>query len=90
MLYAPCHGCDWGFTAPYPRRETVRSRQDHRIKNALGLFDFEGDVRGIVLIQVAIPSAVFNYLFANLYDHQPEEVAGVIVVSSVICLITLP
>ncbi|WP_420548532.1 AEC family transporter [Curvivirga sp.] len=54
------------------------------------LFDLQGVARGVVLIQAAMPSAVFNYLFANLYDNQPEEVAGVIVVSTVICFITLP
>ncbi len=54
------------------------------------LFDLEGIARGVVLIQAAMPSAVFNYLFANLYDNQPEEVAGVIVVSTVVCFAVLP
>lgn len=52
--------------------------------------DLDGVARGVVLIQSAMPSAVFNYLFANLYDNQPEEVAGVIVVSTLICFATLP
>ncbi|MDX1784140.1 MAG: AEC family transporter [Aequorivita vladivostokensis] len=52
--------------------------------------DLEGVARGVVLIQSAMPSAVFNYLFANLYDNKPEEVAGVIVVSTCICFAALP
>ncbi|MCR6628696.1 MAG: AEC family transporter [Magnetospirillum sp.] len=37
---------------------------------ALGL---DGAARGVLVIQSAMPVAVFNYLFASLYGEQPEE-----------------
>lgn len=54
---------------------------------ALGL---EGPERGVVLIQASMPPAVFNYMFALRYDNQPGEVAGVVLVSTVMSFATLP
>lgn len=50
----------------------------------------EGVVRGVVLLQAAMPSAVFNYLFAHQYRRNPEEVAGVVVMSTLLAFICLP
>jgi malate permease and related proteins len=54
---------------------------------ALGL---DGAMHGVFVIQCAMPVAVFNYLFAQLYRRQPEEVAGTIVVSTAVSFVTLP
>ncbi len=54
------------------------------------IFDLEGILRGVVLIQSAMPSAVFNYLLAAKYNREPEEVAGVVVFSTLLSFVTLP
>lgn len=53
-------------------------------------FELEGVVRGIVLIQSTMPSAVFNYLIAVTYQREPEKVAAVVVLSTVLSFIVLP
>ena len=40
---------------------------------AMGL---EGTMRGVTILQSAMPVAVFNYLWALRYDNSPEEVAA--------------
>lgn len=45
---------------------------------------------GVVILQSAMPVAVFNYLFARLYERDPEDVAGLVVVSTIISFATLP
>jgi hypothetical protein len=57
------------------------------VVTALGL---EGPARGAILIQSAMPTAVFNYLFAVRYDNSPGDVAGIVLVSTVMSFITLP
>jgi len=54
---------------------------------ALGL---EGVARGVVLLEATMPVAVFNYLFAQRYENRPEEVAGMVLVSSLMALVLLP
>ena len=54
------------------------------------LFDFEGVARGVLILQCAMPVAVFNFLFAERYNNQPEEVAGMVVISTVLSFATLP
>lgn len=54
------------------------------------VFELEGIARGVVIIQAAMPVAVFNYLFAQLHDNKPEEVAGMIVLSTALSFVTLP
>lgn len=53
-------------------------------------FDLEGAARGVVILQSSMPVAVFNYLFAQRYDRSPEEVAGMVVVSTALSFLTLP
>ncbi len=53
-------------------------------------FDLEGVARGVVILQSSMPVAVFNYLFAQRYGRLPEEVAGVVVVSTALSFLTLP
>jgi len=57
------------------------------VTEALGL---EGVLRGVVILQSSMPSAVFNFLFAHIYNRRPEEVAGVIVASTGMSMVTLP
>jgi predicted permease len=54
------------------------------------LFKLEGMMRGIVLIQSTMPAAVFNYLLASSYKREPEQVAAVVVLSTLLSFITLP
>lgn len=53
-------------------------------------FGLDGVARGVFLIQCAMPPAVFNYLFAQIYRRKPEEVASVIVLSTLIAFLALP
>ncbi len=57
---------------------------------AVTLFQLDGVARGIVLIQSSMPVAVFNYLFALRYDRGPDEVAGIVVFSTLLSFLVLP
>lgn len=50
----------------------------------------DATARGVVVIQSAMPAAVLNYLFAARYDNDPQEVAGVVVISTLMSIVTLP
>jgi malate permease and related proteins len=54
------------------------------------LFGLEGVARSVLVLQGAMPAAVFNYLFAARYGRDPEDVAGIVLVSTVIGALTLP
>lgn len=54
------------------------------------LFALEGIIRGVVIIQATMPSAVASYMIARRYDQQAKEVASVVVVSTVLSFLTLP
>jgi malate permease and related proteins len=54
------------------------------------LFRLDGAARGVLIVQSSMPVAVFNYLFAQRYRRQPEEVAGLVVISTVLSFLTLP
>ncbi len=53
-------------------------------------FGLTGIERGVVLVQSAMPVAVFNYLLAARYDRHPEDIAGAIVISTLVAFATLP
>jgi len=62
---------------------------------AVGLFvvwllGLEGKEKGVVLIQASMPVAVFNYLFAERFKRQPEAVAGMVVMSTLMSFATIP
>ena len=44
----------------------------------------------VVILQSAMPVAVSSYLFAQMYDREPEEVAGMVLVSTLLSFATLP
>ena len=54
------------------------------------LFGLTGTMRGVIIIEGAMPVAVFNYLLAARYDRHPEDVAGAILISTVIAFLTMP
>ena len=54
------------------------------------LFDLEGLVRAVVILQSAMPVAVSNYLFAVVYKREPAEIAGMVLISTGITFVTLP
>lgn len=54
------------------------------------LFELKGVIRGVVILQSAMPVAVFNYMFAMQYDRQPQVVAGMVVVSTLLSFVTMP
>lgn len=53
-------------------------------------FGLDGAARAIVIIQSAMPVAVSSYLFAEKFNRRPEEVAGMVVVSTAVSFVTLP
>lgn len=54
------------------------------------LLSLEGVAKGVVILQSAMPVAVFNYLFAERYQKAPETVAGMVVMSTLISFGTTP
>ena len=54
------------------------------------LFSFSGAERTAFVLQCAMPVAVFNYLFAEMYNNEPGEVASLVVVSTLFAVLTTP
>lgn len=54
------------------------------------LMKLDGAAAGVVILQCSMPSAIFCYLFAQVYNQQPEEVAGVVIVSTTLSFSFLP
>ena len=58
---------------------------------ALGsLFGLEGVAWKVFVLDCAMPVAVFNYLLAQRYGRSPEDVAGLVVVSTLLSFVTVP
>lgn len=57
------------------------------LAEAMGL---EGIMRGVLILQSTLPVAVFNYLFAQKYNTDPETVAGAVVLSTILSFATMP
>ncbi|MEO7387162.1 MAG: AEC family transporter [Gammaproteobacteria bacterium] len=53
-------------------------------------FGLTGIERGVVLVQSSMPVAVFNYLLAARYERHPEDIAGAIVISTLLAFAGLP
>ncbi|GAB5467977.1 MAG: AEC family transporter [Rhodospirillales bacterium] len=53
-------------------------------------FELEGIARGVLILQSAMPAAVFNYLFAERYSTAGPQVAGVVLASSLLSVATTP
>ena len=54
------------------------------------LFGLEGVARGVVVLECSMPAAVFNYMLAMRYKNSPEDVAGLVVTSTLFSFATLP
>ena len=46
--------------------------------------------RSVLILQCAMPPAVYNYLFAQRWNNQPEEVASVVVVATIVSTLSVP
>ncbi len=55
-----------------------------------GWFGLQGDERGVLVLQMSMPVAVFNYLLALRYQREPGEVAGMVVISTLMAFALLP
>lgn len=54
------------------------------------LFGLEGAAKGVVIIQLSMPAAVFNYMLALRYQRDPNAVAGIVIVSTLLSFLLLP
>jgi predicted permease len=54
------------------------------------LLDLQGVMRGVIIIQSAMPAAVFSYLLAHRYQRAPEAIAGMVVISTLLGFMILP
>jgi malate permease and related proteins len=54
------------------------------------LLGITGTARSVFILQSAMPVAVYCYLFAERWKNDPEEVAGLVVVSTVVSVVTIP
>jgi predicted permease len=54
---------------------------------ALGL---RGVAQGVLVLQGAMPAAVFSYLFAAHYERDADDVAGIVLVSTLLGALALP
>ncbi len=53
-------------------------------------FRLDGTAQAVLVLQGAMPAAVFNYLFAARYGRNADEVAGIVLVSTVLAALTMP
>ncbi|HRW30700.1 MAG: AEC family transporter [Alphaproteobacteria bacterium] len=53
-------------------------------------FGFEGVTRNVLIMQMSMPVAVFSYLLASKYNRNPEEVASLIMTTTLTSFITVP
>ncbi len=56
----------------------------------VAVMGLEGAAAGVVILECAMPAAVFCYLFSQLYDQCPQEVAGLVIVSTFMGFAALP
>ena len=54
------------------------------------LFGLEGMAQGVLVLQGVMPAAVFSYLFAVRYDRAADDVAGIVLVSTLLAALLLP
>ncbi len=54
------------------------------------LFSLEGVAKSVVILQSAMPAAVLNYMLALQHGRAAREVAGIVVISTLLSFITLP
>ncbi len=57
---------------------------------AARLIGLEGEALGVAVLQGAMPVAIFNYLLALRYDRAPQEVAAMVLMSTMLAFLVLP
>lgn len=57
---------------------------------AAPLLGLNAEQRGMLLIFGALPPAVLNYIFAELYKQEPEKVASIVMIGNVAALLFVP
>lgn len=53
-------------------------------------FGLHGMAKGVLIMQSSMPVAVFNYLFAVQYDRNPQQMAGMVMVSTLLSFVLIP
>jgi hypothetical protein len=54
------------------------------------LLDLDGVAAGVLVLQGSMPAAVFSYLFAARYDRDADDIAGIVLMSTLLGALTLP
>ena len=54
------------------------------------LFGLQGLAAGVLFLQASMPAAVFNYVFAERFNRQPDEVAATVLISTLLTMALLP
>lgn len=54
------------------------------------LFELDGLAAGVLFLQASMPVAVFNFVFAERFDREPDQVAALVVVSTLVSFLLLP
>jgi len=54
------------------------------------VFGLTGILRGVIIVQAAMPAAVTNYLLAAYYRRNAESVAGIVIVTTIVSFAVLP
>lgn len=54
------------------------------------LLNLDGIAAKVVILLSSMPVAVFNYLFSLRYERSPEDIAGLVVVSTLMSVVVLP
>lgn len=57
---------------------------------AITLLGLQGTAAGIVFLLASMPTAIFNYVLAERFQHNPQQVAGSVVVSTLLTFACLP
>ena len=53
-------------------------------------FGMQGAERGVLLVTGVLPSAVMNFVLAEVYGEQAEEVASIILIGTLISMLSIP
>lgn len=53
-------------------------------------FNLSGTARAVFVLQLSMPVAVYNYLFAMLHNTDPEGVASLVVASTLMAVVVIP
>jgi len=54
------------------------------------LLDIDGLTRKVLILQASMPVGVLNYLFAQQYGRTPEQVASLVLVSTLLSVVSIP